>query len=116
MENCKDSESSNEEGQATKGMKAAVAGMEEFPRKMEGWTKEGRKEAVARVERLLRTIKGWTEEDRKDFPCLPSTSFIFSFNITSKTLHISFCNELLSRDPASPHESLPQGNFSDHFF
>ena len=25
-------------------------------------------------------------------------------------------NELSSRDPASPHESLPQGNFSDHFF
>lgn len=45
-------------GWATEGMKAAVARMEEFPRKMEGQTKEGRKEAVARVERLLRTIKG----------------------------------------------------------
>lgn len=83
-------------GRGTEEMKAAVAGTEKIPRKMEGRTKEGTKEAVARVDTLPRTIKGWTKEDRKDLPCLPSTSFIFSFEIRSKTLHISFCTVMLT--------------------
>ena len=33
---------------------------------------------------------------QEGFPCLPSTSFIFSFKITCKTLHISFCIGMLS--------------------